>query len=85
MLVRFERSDRKNKKYNAILIKNNTIIKKVPFGDTRYQQYKDITGLSLYSHLNHYDEKRRRSYRARHANTAKKKYSASWFALNYLW
>lgn len=36
------------------------------FGDVRYQQYEDRTPLKLYSHLDHYDENRRRLYRLRH-------------------
>ena len=51
-LIGFEKSNRKNKKYNAILINYNTKQKKIiPFGDLRYQQYKDRTYLNLYSHF----------------------------------
>ena len=68
-----------NKKYTALLKEKKTgKIKKISFGDKRYQQYEDgqarsIPGMALsdkvlkkYSHLNHYDKKRRDLYRSRH-------------------
>jgi hypothetical protein len=57
----------------------------VHFGDTRYQHYRDRTPLRLYSHLNHGDAARRRNFKSRHERTRHVKYSASWFADNYLW
>lgn len=84
--IKFEKSKTKHKKYAAILKNTETgRNKKVNFGDKRYQHYRDKTGLGLYSHLDHRDPERRRRYRARHAKTMKKKYSASWFAAKYLW
>ena len=61
--------------------------KVVQFGDTRYQQYKDVTPLRLYKHLDHNDSKRRDNYRKRHgANGYQlKKWTPSWFSWNYLW
>ena len=57
-----------NKKYTALLKEKKTgKIKKISFGDKRYQQYEDKV-LKKYSHLNHYDEKRRSNYRSRHKN-----------------
>lgn len=83
-LVRFEMPLIGNKKYVAILRnQNNGSTKRVPFGDRRYQQYRDTIG--AYSHLDHLDEVRRRSYRARHAGENRKKFSPGWFAWNYLW
>jgi hypothetical protein len=86
-LVGFEPSSRKNKKYNA-LIKNkytNKIIK-LAFGEKRYQQYEDTTGLNIYNDLNHYDEKRRELYRRRHKKDLIDNYfSAGYFANFYLW
>ena len=62
-----------NKKYNALLKEKKTgKIKKISFGDKRYQQYED-KALKIYSHLNHYDEKRRNNYgqaRAPHVGVA---------------
>jgi hypothetical protein len=54
-----------NKKYIALLKNKETgKIKKISFGDKRYQHYHDKV-LKVYSHLNHYDEKRRSNYRSR--------------------
>lgn len=84
--MRFEKSSRKNKKYMV-----EVDGKKVHFGDTRYQHYKDKIG--LYSHLDHLDKERRRRYRTRHSNIIlsdgipayKRKYSPAWFSYHYLW
>ena len=86
VFVKFQKSRTKNKKYDGILF--DKISKRratVPFGDVRYEQYYDSTGLGLYKRLNHLDRKRRASYLARHADTMKKKYSPSWFSAKYLW
>jgi len=86
-LDKLQKSSRKFKKYDAILI--NKINKKlitIPFGDNRYEQYKDTTGLKLYSSIDHGDKQRRASYRARHAKDIRDGYySAGYFALKYLW
>ena len=62
-----------NKKYNAVLKEKKTgKIKKIGFGDKSYPQYED-KALKMYSHLNHYDEKRRNNYgqaRAPHVGVA---------------
>jgi len=86
--IRFERSKKKGSKYDAII--EDKITKKrqrVPFGSAEplYEQYRDTTGLKLYSRLDHNDPKRRAAYKARHENTRHKKYSASWFADRFLW
>ena len=84
--IKFKKSHKKNKKYDAILYNNKTKkYKIVSFGDLRYQHYKDVTGLGIYIHLNHYDNKRRILYRKRHYKTHFKKYSPSWFSWFYLW
>lgn len=54
-MIKFIKSPRKNKKYRAILPNNKT----VDFGDSRYQQYKDTTGLGLYTNKDHLDKERR--------------------------
>jgi len=76
-----KKSTRKNKKY-MVLTPNNEW---VHFGDSRYQHFKDNTPLKLYKHLDHNDPERRRLYQLRHAKTALKKYSPSYYAYNYLW
>jgi len=83
----FEKSDAQNKKYNAIIV--DKITKKetrIPFGDSRYSQYKDVTGLGLYSKNDTLDKKRRDLYRLRHAKDLKDGYfSPGYFAYYYLW
>lgn len=82
----FRQSRRRNKKYDAILIDDETKkIKYVPFGDKRYEQYRDAVPLKLYSHLDHNDENRRWKYRQRHKHTYHKKFSPSWFSWYFLW
>jgi hypothetical protein len=84
--VKFEKSRRKYKKYSAIMKNKRTgRFNRVDFGDKRYEQFRDSTGLGIYSHLNHNDPKRRSNYRSRHFKTAQRKYSPSWFSYNYLW
>ena len=83
--VKFIKSNSKNKKYDAILKNKKTNrFKTVPFGDKRYQHYKD-TALGIYSNLNHLDKKRRRSFRNRHYNNSKNKFSSGYFSYYYLW
>lgn len=86
--IRFEKSNRRNKKYMAVLVrKGDNKIKQVHFGDSRYSQFEDKTGLDLYSHKNHYDLKRRANYRARHSAKGHhlKKYTPAYYSYNYLW
>lgn len=86
-LLGFKKSDRKNKKYYAILEnKLNKSLVKVHFGHPSYQHYRDITGLTDYTHLNHNDPERRRLYRMRHNRDIKDGYySPGFFAYYYLW
>jgi hypothetical protein len=86
-LKKFQKSNRKTKKYDAVLVnKINNKFVNVPFGDSRYEQYKDNTGLKLYSSKDHGDKKRREAYKARHAKDVRDGYySAGYFAFNYLW
>lgn len=88
-LVGFERSKVRGKKYDAIL-RNKTRARKgqmrrVPFGAVGYEQYRDATGLGLYTHVNHGDPKRRRNYRTRHHGENKRKFSSGYFSWKYLW
>lgn len=86
-LLGYEKSNRKDKMYNALLLrKKDGKIIRVPFGDPNMMNYKDGTGLNLYPHLIHGDNKRRRLFRARHKGYLKKGYwSPSWFSFNILW
>ena len=83
----FEKSKRRNKKYDAVLKKvgrGNVI--RIPFGDERYQQYEDTTGLGEYTHLDHLDKKRRISYMKRHSGFIQKDfYSPGYYSMKYLW
>lgn len=81
----FKRSSTKHKKYDAILVNKKTQRElKVPFGDTRYEQYKD-KALGLYKHKDHNDPKRRENYRKRHAGEEISKFSSGYFSYKYLW
>lgn len=84
----FRRSTRKNKKYMVYYKK-----KWIHFGDRRFKQYRDSTGLNLYSHMDHNDKDRRNRYLAR-AKAIKNKYgeltykdktSPNYYAVRYLW
>lgn len=89
--IKFVKSDKKTKKYYALLENKKTKRNvKVYFGGIKssgipYQQYKDITGLNVYSEYNHLDKARRTRYRKRHAKDINKAYSPSWFSLKFLW
>lgn len=56
----FKKSERKDKKYKVFYNGNW-----IHFGHRKMQQYRDSTGLGLYSHLDHLDKRRRDNYRAR--------------------
>lgn len=83
----YRRSKRKNKMYDAILERRiNGRLIHVPFGDKRYQNYRDNTGLNLYPELIHGDPVRRVRYRVRHKHNVKEDYySPSYFSYNILW
>jgi len=84
--IEFRKSRHKGKKYAAILRNKKTNrLKTVNFGDLEYDHYQDKTNLKLYSDMDHGDEKRRDSFRARFGRMAKKKYSPAYFAYNFLW
>ena len=86
-LLGFKKSQAKNKKYSAILENKTTKkVRTVNFGDIRYQNFHDKTGLNLYPDLLHGDKKRRKSYRSRaRVNLRKGFYSPSFFSFYYLW
>jgi len=82
----FRKSQSKNKMYDAILKNKRTgRTKHIPFGDSKMQNYRDITGLDAYPNLIHGDKARRKRFRSRHAKNAKYKYSSAYFSYKYLW
>jgi hypothetical protein len=85
--IRFIKAKAKHKKYTAILQnKKNKKIIKLNFGDNRHEQYKDTTGLNIYTNKNHLDNKRRDNYKKRHSVYIKKGYySPSYFSMKFLW
>jgi hypothetical protein len=85
-LKKFRKSKTRHKKYDAIIVDIKTRKEYIiPFGDNRYEQFRDTTGLGIYRQLDHGDRKRRENYLKRHENTRKKKWSASWFSAVFLW
>jgi hypothetical protein len=85
--IKFTKSHKAGKKYNAILRNKKTGgTVKIPFGDLSYEQFKDKTGLGLYTHLDHRDTKRKRAYKIRHDKDVRpNNYSAGYFSMKYLW
>ena len=85
--IKFIKSPIKFKKYRAILINKKT--KKtvsLDFGDNRYEQYKDSTGIGLYTYKNHDNKQRRKNYRSRHRGFLKDgHYSPGYFSFYFLW
>ena len=58
------------KKYTAFVKNNKTKkVRKIHFGDRRYQQYKDRTPLKLYRKGDHNTRKRMQNYFNRHSGT----------------
>ena len=91
--MEIKKSTRRTKKY---MIKYND--KLIHFGaikkdGTGYEQYKDTTGLGLYSHLDHNDAKRRLNYRKRHSKILlkngepayKDKNQPAYYSWRFLW
>jgi len=85
----FKKSTRKGKKY---MVKTPSG-KWVHFGASHMEQYKDNTGLGLYSDKDHGDEKRRKNYLARSKAIKNKKGELTWkdkespnyYSVKYLW
>ena len=84
----FMKSANKNKKY-AVVYNGKTI----NFGDSKMEQYKDSTGLGLYTSKDHLDPVRRKSYLARAKGiknakgelTWKMKSSPNYYSVRFLW
>lgn len=85
--IKFQRSNRLHKKYDAIIEDKTTKkIIRIPFGDVRYENYKDKTGLNLYPKLIHRDKERRKLFRDRFNHIIKPNYfSPGYFSYYYLW
>lgn len=84
--IKFEKSHLKQKKYNAVLKNKKTDrAVRVPFGAKGYEQYKDSTGLGVYTKQNHGDAKRRKNYQSRHKNDNIQNYSPGYFSWFFLW
>lgn len=66
------KSNRKNKKYVAT-VGDAKKKRKIHFGDSRYEQYRDSTNIGAFSKKDHRDEKRRRNYFKRHSGVNNKK------------
>ena len=95
-LLKIEVSNAKNKKYTAFVYNSGTKkIRKIHFGDKRYEQYKDSTNIKKYKNKDHKDKKRRRLYFLRHSGVKTKKealkkekkgkYTAKVLSHIYLW
>ena len=98
-LVSIQPSPHPAKKYRATIynpISGRT--RHIDFGASAYQQFKDSTGLGLYTKANHGDPKRRRAYFSRHSGVATKSaaiekerakshgmYNAKLLSHEYLW
>lgn len=87
VLLGFKKAQAKNKKYSAVIQnKKNDRIRIVNFGSTLHEQYRDSTGLNIYSHLNHGDKERQKKYISRHTVFIRKGYySPGYFSMRYLW
>lgn len=85
----FTRAETKTHKYSVITPSG----RKINFGHKKYKHYKDTTGLGLYSHMNHLNKDRRKSYLARAKGirdakgmlTYKNKEKPNYYAIKYLW
>jgi hypothetical protein len=75
------KSTAKNKKYSVYVLKNGKK-RLIHFGDARYGQFKDKLG--EYKHLDHGDEKRKKSYYARHGKATSKD-TAKYWSHKILW
>ena len=90
--VKFQRSKNPKQKYDGIIKHKLTKREvRVPFGAKRidgvpYPQYRDSTGLGLYSKYDHSDKKRRANYKARHKVYLESGYwTPAHFSWEFLW
>ena len=74
-------STAKHKKYSVYVLKDGKR-RLIHFGDSRYGQFRDTLG--HYSHLDHNDPQRRKSYYQRHGRSSDKT-TAKYWAGKVLW
>ena len=77
----FAKSSKKAKKYKATF-PDGTV---VHFGAASYPQFKEGTGLGLFSHKDHADPARLENFRKRHGCAQKPKKTAGYLSCKYLW
>ena len=71
-IIKFMRGP-KGKKYTAIVEDKKTKkTRKLHFGASDYEQYRDRTPLKLFAHKNHNTRKRMQNYFNRHSGTKKR-------------
>jgi len=76
-VLQITKSDKKNKKYKALIQNKTTKRSRVlHFGGLGYQQYKDSTKIGIYKGSDHGDKKRRMNYFTRHSKGNKTKRKA---------
>jgi len=96
-IVKIMKSTAKGKKYTAI-VTDGSKQRKIHFGATGYEQFRDSTPVRAFSGSNHGDTKRRDAYFSRHSGTKNKseairkekakaggKLNAKLLAHKYLW
>ena len=66
----------KGKKYTAVIQTHEGHTRRINFGARGYGQYRDSTGMRLFSYMDHGDPKRRASYFSRHSGGLTDKQSA---------
>lgn len=67
-IVSIQKSPNKHKKYLAVVKNKKTgKLRKIHFGASSYQHYKDLTRIKSWKHKNHNDTKRRKNYFLRHS------------------
>jgi hypothetical protein len=72
-VVSIARSKRKGKKYVAVVARPGRRTRRVHFGATGYEQFRDATGCGAYSRGDHGDSKRRKNYFSRHSGVPTKR------------
>jgi hypothetical protein len=89
VLLGFRKSTHRNKKYDAILERaSDKNIVYISFGSAEplMEQYKDQTGLGIYSYLDHNDPGRRERFRQRFRKLYNPHYwSPTSLSMEYLW
>lgn len=76
-------SKAKSKKYSVLIMKDGKP-KLIHFGDSRYTQFKDTTGVGAWSHLDNKDPERRRLYFIRHG-LSNDETTPKYWANRFLW